>query len=217
MSCNEISDAVGSYLQHLATYFDHGEQGTEDRDHLDGMIRKLLDHPPIVVRETDNLVTIHQNLTHFFRILGPVDIVTAKEMLSDERQNLEQSMALFYTWSEMQSSCPPSARALALPLEKLYEYAGFFMNTLGGKAYLFRRDPDLRLLVQYYAVLILDQAETASMNRYGIDIRKPLASLIKEMRNADYLTNKEHYLETLYVLENKYLAKYGQQNDMDGD
>jgi hypothetical protein len=215
-SCAEIRDTTKAHMQYLASFFDRGAPPADKRIHLDQLIRQLLGHPPVVVRETDNLNTIQQNLIHFFRILGPADILTVKEILGSEPRTLEQTMAVLYTWSENYPECSTSGEPLALPLENLYEYAGFFLNTLGGRGYLFRRDPGQRLLVQYYAVLILDRAETASLNRYGLDIRPPLAALVKEMENAEYLAGRDHYLEKLYSLEGKYLAKYGPRNDAGG-
>jgi len=216
ISCAEVSGEVESYLDHLATYFKQDEPPADGRAHLDRMIRKILDNPPVVMRETDNLLTIRLNLVHFFRLLGPRDILKIKKILNREQPSLEASMAVFHAFAEMRTACPSTKETLDLPLEKLYEYAGFFLNTLGGKAYLYRRDPALRLLVQYYAVLILDRAETASMNRHGIDIRGSLTPLIKEMETTGLLADREHYLETLYALENKYLAKYGQPPGQDG-
>ncbi len=43
---------------------------TDSRTHFSTLIQKLLDNPPAVTQETDNLYTLLQNTAHFFRILG---------------------------------------------------------------------------------------------------------------------------------------------------
>jgi hypothetical protein len=102
--------------------------------------------------------------------------------------------------------CVSGKKKLEIPFTSAYEYAGFFLNTLGGRSYLFRRDPGTRLLVSYYAVLLLDQANTRHLNSYGIDITEHLPRLIQEMEASNGLTNKEEYLDKLYELAEKYQA-----------
>ena len=46
----------------------------------------------------------------------------------------------------------------------------FFLNTLGGRSYMLRRESKLRMLVSYYAILIVDRANDEKFNRYGIDV-----------------------------------------------
>ena len=81
----------------------------------------------------------------------------------------------------MREECPS--------LETLYEYAGFFLNTLGGRNYLMRRNAQLRILTSYYCLLILDKANDETLNRYGIDIRPHIKLVLSEIKNAKSLTN----------------------------
>lgn len=118
-------------------------------------------------------------------------------------------MASFYHWAEMEQSCDVPSFALQLPLNSLYEYAGFFLNTLGGQSYLFRRESKTRMLIKYYAVLIIDRANEKGLNRHGIDIRVPLRSTIEEMEVSQSLHDRENYLETLLMMQAKYQEKYG--------
>lgn len=95
-----------------------------------------------------------------------------------------------------------------MPLGSLYEYGGFFINTLGGQAYLFRRDSRLRLLVKYYAILIIDRADSNDMNRHGIDIRVAIEALIDEMAASQVLADQDEYLTKLAALQTKYQSRY---------
>ena len=117
-------------------------------------------------------------------------------------------MALSYRWSEIGQQDPDNNLGLTIPFAPLYEYAGFFINTLGGQAYLFRRDPRIRLLVRYYAVLIIDRANDQHMNRHGIDIRVTIDSLIDEMEATRLLRGREEYLARLVALQTKYQSRY---------
>jgi hypothetical protein len=84
---------------------------------------------------------------------------------------------------------------------QLYEYAGFFLNTLGGQSYLYRRDSITRTLTKYYSVLILDMANRETMNPYGIDIRPHLTLIQEDLRNLGTLKNSDEYLARLKEIE----------------
>ena len=178
--------------------------------HFKKLTKKLFTNPPIITRETDNLFTILQNTSHFYRLLGPKNISLAKEILARNKENVESIFADFYLWSTL-DTCTSSEFSIHLPLKGLYEYACFFLNTLGGQSYLFRREPSIRLLVTYYSILVLDRANTAELNKYGLDIRQPIESLLKEIDASRELDNKKEYLVTLLTLKDKYISKYGQQ------
>ncbi|MGW8288283.1 MAG: hypothetical protein ACWGOD_08570, partial [Desulfobulbales bacterium] len=81
--------------------------------------------------------------------------------------------------------------------------------TLGGQSYLFRRELYLRILVRYYSILIIDRANDMDTNRYGIDIRYTLDSLISEIQGNGGLENRQEYLENLIRLQEHYQDKYG--------
>jgi hypothetical protein len=178
-------------------------------DHFRGIINKLIANPPVVVRETDDLFAILNNMAHFFRVLGPKDVLLIKDVLIHERALIEPTMGLFYKWSEIAPECTASDLDIDLPLAGLYEYAGYFTNTLGGQSYLFRRELYLRILARYYSILIIDRANSVNANRYGIDIRYTLDSLISEIQGNGNLENKQEYLENLVRLQEYYQAKYG--------
>jgi hypothetical protein len=89
-------------------------------------------------------------------------------------------------------------------LPKLYPYAVFFLNTLGGSSYLMRRDSRVRNLTRYYCLLLIDEANRRKMNRLGLDIRPPLDLLLADLKGAANLEGKEAYLENLRTIRARY-------------
>ena len=209
--CLQTADKIHLFFEHLdrQNYIREYSFKGSSLDHFRGISNKLIANPPVVVRETDDLFAILNNMAHFFRILGPKDILLIKDVMTREGDLIEPTMALFYKWSEIAPGCSDAALDIDLPLAGLYEYAGYFINTLGGQSYLFRRELYLRILVRYYATLIIDSANNIDANRYGIDIRYTLDSLISEIRGNNDLVNGQAYLENLIRLQEKYQAKYG--------
>jgi hypothetical protein len=57
--------------------------------------------------------------------------------------------------------------------------------------------------------LIIDRANSADANRYGIDIRYTLNSLIAEIQGNSTLIYQQEYLEKLLSLQENYQEKYG--------
>ena len=209
--CLQTADKILLFFEHLdmQDYIkEHPIKGST-LDHMNGIINKLMANPPVVVRETDDLFAILSNMAHFFQILGPKDILFLKDVLIHERDILEPTMALFYKWSEIEPECSDNDLNIKLPLAGLYEYAGYFINTLGGQSYLFRRAIYLRILIRYYSNLTIDRANNVDANRYGIDIRYTLDALISEIDSNGDLENRKEYLENLIRLQESYQAKYG--------
>jgi hypothetical protein len=209
--CLQTADKILLFFEHLdrQNYVRGYAVKGSTLDHFRGIINKLIANPPVVVRETDDLFAILNNMAHLFRILGPKDILLIKDVLTHERELIEPTMALFYKWSEIAPDCADAELDIDLPLAGLYEYAGYFINTLGGQAYLFRRELYLRILIRYYATLIIDRANRIDANRYGIDIRYTLDSLISEIEGNNNLINRQEYLENLIRLQEIYQAQYG--------
>lgn len=210
-NCLQTADKISLFFEHLNTqpYIQKHTVKGSALDHFRGIINKLIANPPVVVRETDDLFAILNNMAHFFRVLGPKDLLLIKDLLIHERDLIEPIMAQFYTWSEIYQDCPDVNLDIDLPLSGLYEYAGYFINTLGGQSYLFRREPFIRILIRYYSILIIDRANSVDANKYGIDIRLTLDSLISEIQGNNDLEYKNEYLEKLIGLQQYYQVKYG--------
>jgi|GEM_PF-249355 len=209
-TCQELDELVQDYFSQLDQQEFMTSYAFKDSsyNHFRQMIASLLANPPIVARETDSLFTILTNTAHFYRILGKVNILMLKDVLLHAGESLEPTLAMFYQWSLSGQECPITTTKIELPLQGLYEYAGFFLNTLGGQAYLFRRESRQRLLIKYYCLLVLDRANARILNRHGIDIVPHLESLTREMEVAETLIYKEQYLRTLRDLQDKYQAYY---------
>lgn len=206
-----LADRLKAFFDHLDNqqYISEFKLTGGSQKHFNGVLRKLFANPPIVSRETDDLFTILKNMAHFYRMLGKNDIILIKNILANEEDRLESVMSDFYQWTIIGQQYKSESLDITLPLKDLYEYASFFLNTLGGQSYLFRRDAKTRMLVKYYAILLIDRANTQSLNRHGIDIRFSVDSLLKEMETAQKLLYKNEYLGELYDLQEKYQTLYG--------
>jgi hypothetical protein len=175
-------------------------------EQLNGMAAKLSAKRPVVVRETDDLYTVLANTVHLFRILGRENLQLVKTMLDQEQERMEDIAAGLHAVA-ISGRCAGSGLQLDIPFDTAYDYAGFFLNTMGGRAYLFRRDSKTRLVASYYAVLMIDEANVRNQNQYGIDITGILPGLIKEIEGSSQLSKKEEYLAKLRELAAKYPAK----------
>ena len=171
-------------------------------DHLETIISQLLNNPPINANETSDLLTILKNNSHVFRVIGIKNLSLLKDILTNEHSSLEQLFSSLYSWSNMNQDClGKSSLKLHLPLAKTYEYAAFFLNTLGGKSYLSRRDPTTRVMIRYYSVLIVNQAIKHSMNKYNIDLYYHLRAVMKDISDNSTLEDQEQYLDTLRKIQ----------------
>jgi hypothetical protein len=155
---------------------------------------------PKVAGETESLYTTLKNVSHFFRVLGKKRTELAAEILKNEQEILEPAMRVFYQWAT-----GPAGTLQGKPsLPVMYEYASFFLNTLGGRSYLMRRDAKVRLLTTYYCILVLDRANDSGMNPNGVDIRPLIASTANDIRNQKGLIHQKSYLAELSRLAEKY-------------
>jgi len=211
--CHHLATRLHGFFTHLDAqpYIQKSLAGRHAQEYFLGLAHKLLNQPPVVSRETDDLYTMLKNMAHFFRVIGGNNITLIKTILSRERDTIEDVIGDFHAWATG-PRCEEPIFPFHPPLEKMYEYAGFFLNSLGGRSYLFRRDSRSRLLVNYYSILVVDLANDRGLNRHGIDLRPLIPLAIDEIENTTQLIYKEQYLDTLYRLEKKYPRL---QSDMD--
>ncbi len=197
-------------LQGLFAYLDRQDYVASQRlaggtsEHFKGLLARLLERPPFVQRETDDLVQVLQNKAHFYRVLGKKNTLLLRDILRKEGDIMESSFATLYQAITLQEKCAAGGTALRAPLKAVYPYAVYFLNTLGGSSYLIRRDSRVRMLTQYYSILVLDQANQRKLNKLGLDIRPPLDALIGDLKGAANLTRKEEYIETLTGIRKRY-------------
>ncbi len=204
--CEQLSATVSTFFDTLDTraYMQQFELEEPGRIYFPQLIQRLLDNPPVVTGETDDLFTILQNTAHFFRILGKKNIFVLKGILDREKDTFEQVLADFHTLT-FAPDCLRDQFNLSIEAEPLYQYAGFFLNTMGGRLYLFRRDSMSRMVVSYYAILTIDQANREGRNKFGIELRPAVDSLVEEIETSTIdLRLRNRYLDTLYELQERY-------------
>ncbi len=185
-------------------YIKDSELKEPSKVYFSKLLQKLADNPPVVVRETDNLVTLLHNTAHFFRILGKKNILLIKKIMAAESGSFEQNARVFYKLTGQPESLKKEY-ALTIPSSIMTDYAAFFLNTMGGRLYLFRRDSTTRMVVTFYAIMTIDRANIAGNSGHGIDLRPAISALTEEMENGGRrLQLKEQYLDVLYDLQEKY-------------
>jgi hypothetical protein len=168
---------------------------------------ELAEEPPLVSGEMGTVSALLKNVAHFDRILEKERIELVKDILAAESEVTENAFALVFLWLISGNRCGedlavrPSDRAL-------YEYAGFFLDTLAGKAYLLRRGSLVRTLLGYYSVLILDRANERGLNSHGVDIRPHIDRLRDDVSNQSQLKFQPLYLEELNRLKRAYDVRY---------
>jgi len=160
-------------------------------------LEKLAYNPPVISGETKDLYTLLSNAAHFYRVEGKGNISLVKDILEQEHDRMEMLMSVVYDYLIKGSQ----ERKLMINIGQLYEYAGFFLETLAGKSYLYRRDSTTRTLTRYYCVLLLDMANKEKMNPYGIDIMPHLRLLKEDLHAHKGLEGTSAYLAVLKNIE----------------
>ncbi|MFO8111159.1 MAG: hypothetical protein R6T92_01500 [Desulfosalsimonadaceae bacterium] len=199
--CEFLKGRIDSFFDYLDKKME-GEKSSQEL--FFQMTAALAKKPPVVIGEGRDLITLLRNRAHFFRILRKERINMVRKMLAAEKDILEAAMADFYAYYISEDRCVNENDRQFMPMPVLYDYAGFFLETLSGKGYLMRRDSSTRSLALYYSVLILDRAIDNELNKYGIDIREHIDAAKDDIRNQRGLAYRERYLETLDALTEKY-------------
>ena len=202
----DLASELEKFFNHLdeQAYLKEFHLPDRSKEHFSRILQKLLDHPPSTTREADDYFTLLKNTAHFFRILGKENTLALKGILDRERNALEPILSTFYSLTD-HPELLKERFSLVLTKEPLYDYACFFLNTIGGRLYLFRRDANSRMVVSYYAIRIIDKAHSEGYNRLGIDLRPFIDALIDEMENGGgKLRYREMYLDSLYDMKEKY-------------
>ena len=201
-----LIDEINSFYTHLdqQPYIHSFGLKETSKVHFSKLLQKLVDHPPVVTRETDDLYTLLKNTAHFFRIIGKENINIIKGILGNEQNSFEHILEIFYKLT-YHPDYLKKEYSLSIPPDALTDYAAFFLNTMGGRLYLFRRDSTSRMVVNYYAIISIDRANIEGNGGHGIDLKPSILSLIEEIENGGgRLQLKEKYLDTLYDLQEKY-------------
>ena len=199
-------------LQEFFTYLDTKDYIRELRieggtsNHFIKIIRALSLNPPIPAGESLNYDMIINNIYHFYRALELKDLTLIKLILKNEADTMEINFALFYKWLMSNDECGQK-EGIPPTLDTLYRYAGFLVNSIGGRAYIFRRETRLRLLLYYYSLLIIHEADKKKMNNFGVDITPFLEPLAEEIENYQFLYFRKEYAGRLINLKDYYVKK----------
>ena len=201
----ELEDLSFKYLNKEAYVQDVGTD-TDIYERFETLMEKLSSQPPIPAGEGLDSVTMTRNVYHFYRVLEEDEIRLIKQILKNEADDLEINLDTFFQWLIPADPCPDSDQDRP-SLDVLYQYAGFFSNTIGGRAYLFRRPTPVRLLTSYYALLIIHEADKRGKNTYGIDIFPEITRLAREISLYPDFELQNTYLQQLTELQDYYLER----------
>ncbi|MEN8188519.1 MAG: hypothetical protein ABFS19_01635 [Thermodesulfobacteriota bacterium] len=205
-SCRNAAADILKFYQQIDSreYIRNYQLDQPSSTHFTALIKKLLKNPPVIARETDDLFTILKNTAHFFRILGKDNVLIIKGILHKEKGEIEDLLANYHTLTHS-PECSDSPIYISASSEGLYLYAGFFLNTMGGRLYLFRRDSLSRMVVSYYSIITIDEANTQKANAQGIEVTSAVDMLISEIETGgNHLKYRDEYLDKLYELKEKY-------------
>ena len=206
--CEIIEDQLQDFFNYLNTksYIHRIKDDLNTYDQFKLLIKKLSSNPPIPAGEGLDKEIMIKNIFYFFRILSRNDIRLIKEIIRNEADSIEMNMEIFYKWI-MQGNICPDKEGIRPSLDVIYHYAGYFLNTLGGRAYLLRRPTGVRLVISYYCVLILHEADKKGGNRYGIDIFPEIDPLLKDISLYPDLRFQGDYINQLTKIQDYYLEK----------
>ena len=210
-----VKKPVPAVEMSLTEFFDYLDQqpsirhlnlgsGTKERFKI--ILKELSSHLPVPAGEGIDPRILTANVYYFFRTLHQKDIRLIKETIRLERDNMEMDLRMFFRWF-MEGEGDPELDALRPGLNIAYPYAGFLLNTIGGRAYLLRRPSTVRVLLTYYSLLIVYQADKQGKNTYGIDIYPYIRALSDEMTHYPDLQYQQEYLEKLDQIREYYVNK----------
>ena len=180
--------------------------GEDMYTHFGKIIHRLSSNPPTPAGEGLKIDTMIKNIYHFYRALSLQDLKLIRLILQNEADTLEMNLAALYLWLMSADRCSQE-NGLPPSLDTVYRYAGFLANSIGGRAYLFRRETRLRLLINYYCLLIIHEADKRKINSFGIDIAPFLEPLAEEIENYQFLYYRKEYAGKLIDMKNYYLKK----------
>jgi hypothetical protein len=206
--CERMEKEVKEFFAYLdgKGYVKELKIGEDMFTHFKKVVHLLSENPPMPAGEGLKQDALIRNIFHFYRVLGFRDLTLILRILRNEADTLELNLASLYEWLMSAEKCdqkdglPPS-------LDIVYRYAGFLVNSIGGRSYLFRRETRLRLLVNYYCLLIIHEADKRKMNSFGIDITPFLEPLAEEIERYQFLYYRKEYAGKLIDLKNYYLKR----------
>ncbi len=206
--CSKIENSIQDFFTYLnkERYVRNLEGDLDSYERFKRVMMKLSSEPPVPAGENMDTLIMTRNIYHFYRLLENEDLRLIREILRNEADSLELNLDIFYKWLMSGDQCPDPKKTRP-SLEVLYQYAGFFLNTIGGRAYLYRRPLNVRLLISYYALLIVHEADKKGENRYGIDVFPEITPLAREISLYPDFHYQNEYILQLTQLQNYYLKR----------
>jgi hypothetical protein len=174
---------------------------------LQQVAEALAEHPPQLDSELRSYEVMLDNAFHLFRTVGRKRLEVLRRILHEEQELAEPLAMALYRWLASREACAGEQRT-EIRLARLYEYAGFLFQTLGGQAYLRRRTPRVESLASFYALLLLDRAIEGRQNPHGIDPRPELVRC-RELLAAQPLVFGERYRALLDDLSRRWEDRGG--------
>lgn len=206
--CTLIEEYIADFFLYLDSerYIQKLDLKTNTYSQFRKILKQLTARPPVPAGEGMQPTTMVANIYYFSRALDRRDLLLFKEVATNERDTMEVNLEMFYRWFMLGNLCPNPDQARP-SFDVMYRYAGFFLNTTGGRAYLFRRPLRLRLLVSYYCLLIIYQADRLGKNSYGLNIAPYIQPLKDELKHHPELEFQGYYIRSLNRIEDYYLQK----------
>jgi len=206
--CTKIEKDMAEFFHYLdqKRYVQQLDPNRDSYARFKSILKRSAARPPIPAGEGTDPKIIVKNLYHFFRVLGRKDLKLIRMVMANEQDSMEYNLTMFYRWITLDDRCP-DPEGLRPSMSVRYQYAGFFLNTTGGRAYLFRRTQGLRLLASYYCLLIVHEADKKGLNSYGIDILPHITPLKKEISRYSEFDFHREYIEELNRIEDFYLKR----------
>jgi hypothetical protein len=187
-------------------YIQNLKLGMNTRSVFKKILSRLSARTPIPAGEGRDSKIMIKNLYHLFRVLDLKDIYLIKEVLSHEKDTMEFHFRMIFAWLTLGELCqnPDNPRPAN---SVLYKYAGYFLNTTGGRTCLSRRAPEIRLLISYYSILIIHKADRLDKNNYGINVQSYIIKLKDEISHYKNFEYQKTYLNKLEEMNSYYRGK----------
>jgi len=205
MDCRQLEESLRTFCRYLdASEILRSQKTYRDSWALLSDILATVERTlPPVSGETYRPSIIIENSFYFFRLLRKEKTTVARDVLRYEADLAEPLIGILYYWLFVGRQCEklPSSDST---LKMMYNYAAFFLNTLGGHSYLYRRDSKIRALTSYYANLVIHEANLRGLNEVGLDLRFFLPLTFNEIQSRNDLLYTDEYLETLSDLQLYY-------------
>jgi len=207
--CKKMEEYVVGYFKYLDedTQMDPATKKIDAFNHFKRIVKDLEKRPPIPAGEGSSPTTVMiANIFHFSRALDRKDIAFLKNVIGSDKDTMEINLDMFFRWLMLDRHCPDS-NGCRPSFDALYKYAGFFLNTTGGRSYMFRRSTAVRLLTTYYSLLIIHKADRLGLNQYGIDALPFIRSAKEEIGFYPDFEFQDEYMGNLLMMEKYYMRR----------